>query len=152
MPSVQLSRALTPLLERVLKVDTIWIATLSNGETVYQDDILPDSTIPAWIRLGDYCRENELHVTCLELGFRRFRKKLPSNKEGYFFCKSLLGAMFSPVTLQYYTIGYVEKDIIHTQKWKVPELVLETESTRGIEETFPEALIMRNGKTKNREE
>ena len=137
-----LTKEMTPFLKRVKKVDVIWVAGLNNGETIYQDDMLPGNS-SAWIRMGKYCKENGLYLVDLELQFRQFVKKQPSNAEGYFFCKSLLSAMFSLQSLDYYSVGYVEDGIIHSQKWKVPELVLEMEHEREISETMPEALIMR---------
>jgi hypothetical protein len=137
-----LTKQMTPFLQRVKKVDTIWVACLNNGETIYQDDMVPGNT-SAWVRMGEYCKENELYLVDLELQFRQFVKKQPSNAEGYFFCKSLLSAMFSLSVLNYYSVGYVEDGVIYSQKWKVPELVLEMEHERDITETIPEALIMR---------
>ncbi len=137
-----LTKELTPFLHRVKKVDTIWVAGLNNGETIYQDDALPGNT-SAWVRMGQYCQEHGLYLIDFELQFRHFVKKQPSNAEGYFFCKSLLSAMFSVHVLNYYSVGYVEDGVIYSQKWKVPELVLEMEHERDISETIPEALIMR---------
>ncbi len=137
-----LTKEMTPFLQRVKKVDTIWVASLNNGETIYQDDMLPGND-SAWVRMREYCQENVLYLVDLELRFRHFVKKQPSNAEGYFFCKSLLGAMFSSHLLNYYSVGYVKDGKIWSQKWKVPELVLEMEHERDITDTIPEALIMR---------
>ena len=58
----------------------IWMVTLSNGESVYQDDyrpnVYPES---AWIRLKIYCEENDLHITDMKIRNKGNVKSIDSN-------------------------------------------------------------------------
>src|SRR5688500_10269504 len=71
--------------------DLRWVAVLSNGETVYQDDdrpgIKPES---AWIRLGNYVNNRGLHIVALSFQFRSHVISLPENADGYYFAKGAL--------------------------------------------------------------
>lgn len=58
-----------------------WIASLSNGETIYED-IIPDLP-PAWERLARYVEEHNLSITNLRLQIANTEVKLPSNQQGY---------------------------------------------------------------------
>lgn len=58
-----------------------WIASLSNGETVY-DDTRPNMP-PAWIRLAEYVKENSLAITSLRAQVGRYIVPLPSHQDGY---------------------------------------------------------------------
>lgn len=58
-----------------------WVASLSNGETVYENNL--DGERPAWVRLGDYCRDKGLYITGLRLQIAGTEIKLPSGQEGY---------------------------------------------------------------------
>src|SRR5688572_26252240 len=82
---------------------TRWIATLSNGQIVYEDDDRPGiSPRSAWIRLCAYCKENNLHVVNITLQFRSHRETAYSGDgDGVFFCKGIIGHWGGP-TYQYY--------------------------------------------------
>jgi hypothetical protein len=59
-----------------------WIASLSNGETIFED-CKPGEEI-AWDRLRKYVHENGLSITNLRVQFQNGSEvKLPSNQEGY---------------------------------------------------------------------
>ena len=66
---------------------TCWIAELSNGVLVYQDDGREtEKEYSSWIRLKEYLKENNLNIIRLFLKFRsNVLDVIPSNKEGYFF-------------------------------------------------------------------
>lgn len=116
--------------EQSMAGEAHWVARLSNGETVYQDDLRPDESIPsAWIRLADYVREHGLSITALWLEFRdNIQKPLPENAEGYFFCKSAGAVWPGDSTIGFYIIGCLVRDKVRCQRWKIPELlVCETE-------------------------
>lgn len=60
-----------------------WIASLSNGETVFEDNM--PGLKNAWERLRDYVEENGLSLTQLRVQFKNGSEvKLPPNQEGYF--------------------------------------------------------------------
>lgn len=87
-----------------------WVASLSNGETVY-DDIRPIE--PAWKRLGDYCKVNDLHVTCLRMFVAGAEIKLPSGKDGYF-QKKIAWGFSTGLSGRKLCIGYLENGLTLT--------------------------------------
>ena len=89
-----------------------WVASLSNGETIHED-LLPNVE-PAWKRLGDYCKENKLSVTCLRMLIAGTEIKLPSGKDGYF-QKKVAWATFTESGVKL-CIGYVENGLTRTYK------------------------------------
>lgn len=59
-----------------------WIASLSNGETIFED-CKPGEEI-AWDRLRKYVHQNGLSITQLRVQFQNNSEvKLPANQEGY---------------------------------------------------------------------
>lgn len=58
-----------------------WIASLSNGETIYEDE--KKGEVPAWARLAQYCEDKELSITNLRLQIAGTVVKLPSGQQGY---------------------------------------------------------------------
>lgn len=82
-----------------------WIASLSNGETIFEDRSpgLP----PAWERLAQYVKENDLSITRLRAEVCGLVMKLPSGQPAYIHKKKVwstgahCGAMLC--------VGYVDK-------------------------------------------
>lgn len=58
-----------------------WVASLSNGETIYEDNRKDIS--PSWERLASYCEVNTLSITNLRLQIASTEVKLPSGQQGY---------------------------------------------------------------------
>jgi hypothetical protein len=59
-----------------------WIASLSNGETVFEDR--KEGEPIAWERLAEYVRLHDLSITQLRVQFENGSEvKLPANAEGY---------------------------------------------------------------------
>jgi len=59
-----------------------WIASLSNGETIYED--YRDGQDPAWERLARYVDEEDLSITNLRVQFESGRiVTIPAGQEGY---------------------------------------------------------------------
>lgn len=58
-----------------------WIASLSNGETIYEDE--RRGLEPTWVRLRSYCTQNDLSITNLRLQIAGTEIKLPSGQQGY---------------------------------------------------------------------
>ena len=122
---------------------TIWIVKLSNGETVFQDDDRQGLAEPsAWTRLQAYCEINNLHIVDFTIRFRTNKISLPSNKDGYFFCKGALSQWGAQKTEKQYVVGYVEDGIVHITKYYVPALLYWSDETRLIEKCDPNCLIM----------
>lgn len=99
MSEIILSRQVN---EHVPKVR--WIASLSNGETIFEDRIPGQSA--AWKRLGEYVKKNNLAITKVRVDINELRVDLPSHKDGYIQKKKIasLGANMSKSVC----IGYVE--------------------------------------------
>lgn len=101
---------------------TIWIAELSNGQSVYYDDYRPGNLIDsAWIRLRYYLQENNLSISKLRLKFRSNQKLVGQGAEGYFFSKQLFGG-FGKKGKSFYLTGTVRQGILTVEQWAVPEL------------------------------
>lgn len=116
------------------KDETIWIATLSDGRKVYQDDNRPEfEEKRAWVRLQEYCRENNVYVRMMTIKFRSHQEDSEVSDEGIFFRKGVLGNWGSAKTLQYYLIGPIREGKIHVKKWRIPEIIIEEEEVRDIE-------------------
>ncbi len=103
----------------------LWIAKLSNGEEICQDDNLPGAYPPkAWDRLRLYLGAENLQIDELYLRFMsHVESPLPKQAKGYFFVTAV-GASPGEEVQHLYTIGYVtEDDQIVTKVYKVPELI-----------------------------
>ena len=64
-----------------LEDKTIWVAVLSNGLTVYQDDNRSGKEKVAWKRLGRYCSEKHIDVIGMYLKFRSHVKRRPDGDD-----------------------------------------------------------------------
>lgn len=108
-----------------------WVAELSNGETIYQDDDRPGVVLPgAWLRLKDYLQENHLSIRQLWLQFRTNRIQIGEpNAAGYLLARMAFGIMSSDGEMEQFdglVVGvYIEKsDDIWAYTFKLPELSL----------------------------
>ena len=127
----------------------VWVATLSNGEEVYQDDgAHPDQENSAWIRLSNYCKQNELDIDVLKARFKSHEIEVGRNTEGFYFCKAIMGSMGSSVCTHYYILGVIDKDVVNKTKWIVPEFISEEEYTDPLLECNMDCLII-NGRQIN---
>ena len=100
-----------------------WVVTLDDGTTVYQDDGRPGREDSAWQRLRSYCQESGRCIDEMWLQFRSNRVQV-CNKivDGYFFIRSVYG-VWGEHSNDAYIAGYLENEVIHAIKWKVPELI-----------------------------
>lgn len=118
-------------IQNMYEGNTRWIVTLNDGRSVYQDDGRPGlDKESAWERLYYFCQETGLYITGMRLQFRSHVEHLEPNKEGYFFCKSILGSPFMEKNFHYFVAGYLENGIIYTRTWKIPELIVYEEERR----------------------
>ena len=102
----------------------IWIVTLSNDETVYQDDGRPD-TLPhsAWERLGKYCEENEVYITGMRIKNRSHVEVVGTGGDGYYFCKGAGKFLFGDTTNHSFIAGVLENNTLRVRRWNLPEVV-----------------------------
>lgn len=118
-----------------------WSCILSNGETVYQDDERHGPEDRAWLRLKDYCKENNLTVEKVYIRFRsHVELALTNTGDGIFHRRKALGSPLDK-TRYYYLFGVVKGDKIDVAHWRVPEVILEESDERDIEEDHKEFII-----------
>lgn len=113
--------------------ETLWIAYLSDGTSVWMDDERPEMPHhSAWVRLKNYCETNNLYVVKIQLKFRSHSEFVyDENSEGYCFRHGVLGSMGNP-TRNFFLVGILKNDVVHMYKYSTPELVLEEEEDRDI--------------------
>tara|TARA_R110000824_G_scaffold162282_3_gene337915 strand:- start:6648 stop:7118 length:471 start_codon:yes stop_codon:yes gene_type:complete len=122
---------------QLVEKGTIWVAELSSGETVWQDDgregAEPES---AWLRLGIYCKENGCHVTCFTIQNGTNTVQIKEDADGYFFCKGAGGFLFTAdgATYQSYIVGTLNGDLLRVTVYNVPELTVHYSENRDPEE------------------
>ncbi len=99
-----------------------WIASLSNGRTVFMDIVHGQSS--AWVRLRDYLKRESVSITQLRL--EAFGRHVTSvaGSEGYWYCKRACrmmgGGPHDPRGTQVdWGIGYVNEGSVHIQ-WVTP--------------------------------
>jgi hypothetical protein len=117
-----------------------WVVRLNNNEVVYEDDGRPGEDPPsAWLRLGQYCRDNNLYITQMWLQFRSSRLEVkPANALGYFFAKSVFAVWGEDQSYEAYVAGTLGADgKVHTTRWRVPELIQMEQGTRDFEPDSP---------------
>ncbi|MAF25438.1 hypothetical protein CL634_07680 [bacterium] len=123
----------------------IWVVTLSNDETIYQDDnrpgVKPES---AWIRLKSYCQENGLHITSMKIKNRSHVVEVDSDCDGYFFCKGAGGFMFGDTTYLSFSIGTLQDGELKVRRWSLPEIEPSTIEFRDPDEAG-DMLICKKG-------
>ena len=123
----------------------LWIATLSNGETIYQDDGRPNvEPASAWIRLKRYCKINDVYITNMKIRNRSHVQDIGSDYDGYFFCKGAGGLLFGDMTLHTFIIGTLAGEKLSVKKWRLPELISEESEERDPYE-LPECIIAKKG-------
>lgn len=115
-----------------------WIVTLNDGTKAYQDDagqgeLRQGTNLSSWERLQNYCKKNSNYIVAMQLQFRSHIENIPSNAEGYFFRRSILGGIGGEKTKKrspdvfFYLAGVLKDGKVYVQKWRIPELILNTE-------------------------
>lgn len=138
-------------MEDVWVHSTRWIALLSNSKTVWQDDGRPGvEDLPAWVRLKNYCEEENEYIKELQLQFRSNNSgKIYSDADGFFFSKLLKASFKSARKMKvfnsdYYLIGRVLGDEVHIDKWNIPALVLEEQFIRKTDDCLDNIIWSNN--------
>lgn len=122
----------------------MWIALLSNGEKVYQDDGRPNlADYSAWIRLSSYLKKTKLKITSLYFRFRsNIVYLLPENAEGYYFSNGVIGQLSSDFSINLFVCGEIKGNIARIRNIKTPELIVISEEDRVIENFSIDPIIM----------
>lgn len=132
--------------------NTRWIAKLSNGERIFQDDYRPGvEPYSAWLRLKDYVEQNKLAIEDLIVQFRSNVIQINHEKvDGFFFRNAVLGGFglrasdLSLKTIQYFIVGTIKNGILSTVKYQVPELQAVSREQREINKDSLESIIYNN--------
>lgn len=123
--SIESKSDLCTSLDDFLDEKTIWIATLSNNEVIYQDDDRPGRTPnSAWLRLGVYLKKKGLTIKGMAFKFRSHHENLPAPIDGAYFSKAILGNYDEDTNIHFYIYGSYEKGKVTRCVWyRVPEIV-----------------------------
>ena len=115
-----------------LEDKSIWIAELSNGITVYQDDNRSGKETVAWKRLGIYCESENVDISGMRLRFRSHVVHIESGDDidGYYFAYGAHKEFDEQVTRAHYVCGFCRQGIINCSWYSIPELLLTRDSTR----------------------
>lgn len=121
----------------------IWVAVLSNGQKVYQDDDRKGlEERSAWLRLKSYLSKNNLKINSFYLKFRsNILVILPANSSGYFFSKGIMASTGYGKNIYYFSIGHIENQKVFIKKIQIPELLLFEQETRDLYQCKEEQLI-----------
>lgn len=128
-----------------------WVITLSNGETIYQDDDRPGEKEPkTWLRLKEYVNKKNLDITSFKIQFcSHIEEAAPPYADGYYFTQKVdavaFGGMFNR-TYNYYIVGHLLNDKIHTTHWMIPEIIKTGHDIREPEKNDPRFILNYNGK------
>jgi|TARA_Y100000310_G_C20488672_1_gene718056 hypothetical protein len=111
---------------------TVWVAELSNGQTIYQDDerdgVEPES---AWERLGIYCKENSFYVVDMYVQNGTNVVQVGKDYDGYYFCKGAGGFLHGDGrTYHTYIVGTLENGLMQVAHYNVPEMTVGFTETR----------------------
>lgn len=130
----QLSFQIDDYLREYMEMNTVWIANLSDGSIVYQDDYRPNSGGPAWIRLKRYLSENELKLETLHFVFRKHWEFVGQNVYGFYYSRCIRGYPVGGHNSHYFIGGiiYNEYGDISYKKFNVPALIVQDSYKNNI--------------------
>jgi len=124
----------------------IWWVELGNGEKVYQDDGRPNvEPESAWLRLKNYCEENDLSIKAINVKNRSIQKSVCAEADGYTFCKVAGALMFGNHTSHSFLFGRLTDESFSVVKVNLPEFTIDRPEKRDVEQ-YKELLIRGTGK------
>ena len=132
--------------DKFLKEKTIWVASLSDGAVVYQDDYRqgrePGS---AWLRLKTHVEENGLHIEKISIRFRSHTEEVPEG-EHYHFSRSI-GCIVGEDQEDYFVFGICNEGRMIRKWYLIPSIIITKEAmVKNIEQYKPHLIEgKRNG-------
>ena len=125
----------------------IWIAKLSNGVSVYQDDDRPNIEISsAWKRLKKYLKDND-HI-CIEkinVKFRSHTEEILSKEGIYYYSCGFMCSAVEGFRSHFHVFGKKINDLQVECIWyKAPEITKFDSKVKNIIECNKESLIYNN--------
>ncbi len=112
----------------------LWVATLSNGEIIYEDD-RKDLIEPPWSRLRQYILEENVSIVKLILHRGADVITVPDNQRGYIAGKRIQ-TLAPPASITFHTkcVGWLdENDVCHLTWARIPEFMQRETETRTPE-------------------
>lgn len=113
-----------------------WIAVLSDGTSVYQDDNRPgEEPAAAWLRLSKYIRDGGPPIESLHIKFwDHIEEAAPAGAASYYFINGLEGFVGGDRTYHYYIIGFINDgdEKMNVVRWLVPEIIPVEHELRSI--------------------
>lgn len=121
-----------------------WVAVLSDGTKVYQDDDRPNLEInSAWIRLKKHIINTGLKITSLYFQFRsNLFYPFQENAKGYYFSNGVIGQLSSDYSINLFVSGEIVGNVARIKSIKVPELIVINEEDRVLENLSIDPVIM----------
>lgn len=123
-------------LDPFLEDKPIWVATLSSGITVYQDDNRAGVDEPiAWKRLRSYCVKQKEQIDFLRIKFRSHvvpitpKKILPTY---YYFSYGITKDIVDDFNQDFYLSGFSFDKSLHYSWYKIPEIIKEKTNSMDI--------------------
>tara|TARA_R110000751_G_scaffold289780_1_gene396064 strand:- start:651 stop:1067 length:417 start_codon:yes stop_codon:yes gene_type:complete len=113
--------------DKFLKEKTIWIASLSDGTVVYQDDYRKGADPgSSWLRLKVHVEDNGLHIEKISIRFRSHTEEVPEG-EYYHFAKSI-ACMVGETQEDYFVLGIFNEGRMVRKWYSVPSIIVTKES------------------------
>ena len=124
--------------------EPLWVVDLNTGERVYREQI--DGIDDSWKRLKTYLEENpNQYITGLYFRFRDHWEEVARDKNAFFFT-NVIKCYYGGIPQFYFMGGWLnENNEISLKKYSIPELILEENSARKLEDpTLQDGLIWRS--------
>ncbi len=100
-----------------------------------------------WLSVKEYCDNNSVFISEMQLQFRSHCVTMDiEDAEAIYFVPSVMGLVGGD-TKEYYTVGVLRGESMHKKMWKIPEIIMERETTEGLEHCFAEAIIYNGQET-----
>jgi len=129
------SKSIDQYLNVYADTNPIWWVELDNGEKVYQDDDRPSmDPSSAWLRLKQYCEEENVSIKTIYVKNRSVQKCVCSDGEGYTFCKAAGALMFGGETSHSFLFGEIKDGVYRVTKVNLPEMIIDRPEKRNIED------------------
>ena len=129
--------------DEFLDEKTIWIARLSDGTVVYQDDNREGvEHHSAWIRLMSHCDDNDLGIEEIKVRFRDHTEFVPKG-DRYPFSKAV-GSFVGHGDEHFLIFGVVNDKKMDRLWYKIPEVIVtETETVEEEDLQKYESLMIK---------
>jgi len=109
-----------------------WQVQLNTGQMVYEDDERPGFIPSAWERLCLHCKNTGEYIESMWIRFRDHVELVGTKEEGFYLFKEIRHHPSWKKPEFYYIAGILQDNIIKCQKWKLPEILVDSTENREI--------------------